>query len=138
MLRSLAVPDATTRINAITSIHGVLETGNMSAEVDTIVHDRAKEIVEALLNCILPSPESNGVRPNCQGSISDHADATCRKSARQHCAHCRFSRMLSGSRSCKASSHWSSVIWAKRWTTRCGPSGEKRSSAGPSGKVHEW
>ena len=56
LLRALSLSDAAQRINAITTLITILETQNMTAEVDTLLHQQANRIVEGLSKSYLIDP----------------------------------------------------------------------------------
>lgn len=55
LLRSLALGDPTQRVNAIITLISILETQNLTAEVDTLLHSQASNLVEGLIKSALPS-----------------------------------------------------------------------------------
>lgn len=66
ILRSLSLPDPTQRSNVISTLNSVLETQNLAADVDTLIHQNAAAMVENLLRSALPdltgAMETTGVR----------------------------------------------------------------------------
>jgi DNA repair/transcription protein MET18/MMS19 len=60
LLRSLSLPDPTRRTNAIITLNSILETGNMSRGVDSLIHQQAGVMVESLLRSALPDPTNSG------------------------------------------------------------------------------
>lgn len=63
LLRSLSLPYPAQRINTIITLTSVLETANLSASVDTLLHTNSVTLVDALLLSALRNPnvESSGV-----------------------------------------------------------------------------
>ncbi|ORY34974.1 Dos2-interacting transcription regulator of RNA-Pol-II-domain-containing protein [Naematelia encephala] len=59
ILRSLTLPDPVQRTNAITTLTSILETQNMSADVDKIIHQNAVTMVEGLAKSVLPDPSGD-------------------------------------------------------------------------------
>ena len=64
MLRSLSLPDLAQRTNVITSITSILETPDLSADNDELLHSHAEDLLNALLKSAHPDPEeaTSGVR----------------------------------------------------------------------------
>lgn len=54
LLRSLALRDPQQRTNSMTTLISILETQNMTAEVDTLLHQNAASLVESLSKSYLP------------------------------------------------------------------------------------
>jgi DNA repair/transcription protein MET18/MMS19 len=63
LLRSLSLPHPAQRANTITALSSILETANHSAAIDTILHNNALAMVEAILKSAIrdPSTETSGV-----------------------------------------------------------------------------
>lgn len=63
LLRSLSLPHSAQRVNTIVALTSVLETANLAANVDTLLHVNAVAIVDALLKSALrdPNVEPSGV-----------------------------------------------------------------------------
>ena len=60
-MRCLALPTASERLNAISTLESILETPDLSSEADKLLHTRAEAIVEGLLSSIhVPKAEVGG------------------------------------------------------------------------------
>lgn len=60
ILRCLALPSAPERLNAISTLEGILETPDLSSEADKLLHTRADAIIQGLLDSIHAPSSKNG------------------------------------------------------------------------------